>query len=165
MRAHADLAKRLDLRIGVPGIGERTALGLLVRMPELLTLSREQAAVLAGLAPLILSASKDDDGSGKRKGGRHIAGGGDRVRKSLSAAALPAAFKWNQALVALYGRLKAAGKPHKLALVACARKLLIFANAVLARQTPWTEKKPKSPALMVAEPVEGVGAFYASHCR
>jgi transposase len=134
LRAHADLAKRFDLLIGVPGSRERTALALLIRMPKLLTLSREQVAALAGLAPF-------DDDSGKRKGSRHIAGGRDRARKSLYAAALPAAFKWNQALVALYGRLKAAGKPHKLALVACARKLLIFANTVLARQTPWTEKK------------------------
>jgi transposase len=90
---------------------------------------------LASLAPF-------DDDSGKRKGSRHIAGERDRVRKSLYAAALPAAFQWNSALVALYGRLKIAGKPHKLALVACARKLLIFANTVLARQTPWTTNKP-----------------------
>jgi transposase len=135
LRAHADLAKRLDLLISVPGIGERTALALLIRMPELGTLSREQVAALAGLAPF-------DDDSGKRKGSRHIGGGRDRVRKSLYAAALPAAFQWNPALVALYARLKIAGKPHKLALVACARKLLIFANTVLTRQTPWTTKKP-----------------------
>jgi hypothetical protein len=47
-----------------------------------------------------------------------------------------------QPLIALYGRLKIAGKSHKLALVACARKLLIFANTVLTRETPWTTKKP-----------------------
>jgi transposase len=55
---------------------------------------------------------------------------------------LPAAFQWNPALAALYGRLKIAGKPHQPALAACARKLLIFANTVLTRQTPWTTKKP-----------------------
>ncbi|MGB7046393.1 MAG: IS110 family transposase, partial [Methylocella sp.] len=49
---------------------------------------------------------------------------------------------WNPVLLALYGRPKTAGKPHKLALVACARKLLIFANTMLTRQTPWTPKKP-----------------------
>ena len=134
LRAHADLANRFDLLISVPGIGERTAIALLIRMPELGTLSREKAAALAGLAPF-------DNDSGKRKGSRHIAGRRDRVRKSLYAAALPAAFQWNPALVALYGRLKIAGKPHKLALVACARKLLIFANTVLTRETPWTTKK------------------------
>jgi transposase len=119
----------------VPGIGERTAIALLIRMPELGSLSREQAAALAGLAPF-------DDDSGKRKGSRCIAGGRNRVRKNLYAAALPAAFQWNPALVALYARPKIAGKPHKLALVACARKLLIFATTVLTRQTPWTTTKP-----------------------
>lgn len=135
LRASADLAKRLDLLVSVPGIGERTALALLIRMPELGTLSREQAAALAGLAPF-------DDDSGNRKGSRHIEGGRPRLRKSLYAAALPAAFKWNKALVDLYGRLKAAGKAHKLALVACARKLLIFANTVLARGSKWTDDLP-----------------------
>ena len=66
-----------------------------------------------------------------------IAGGRANVRTALYAAALPAAFQWNAALVAFYRRLKTAGKSHKQALVACARKLLIYANTVLARGTPW----------------------------
>jgi transposase len=99
-------------------------------MPEIGTISREQAAALAGLAPF-------DDDSGKHKGERHIAGGRDRLRRSLYAAALPASFRWNAALIALYRRLIARGKPHKLALVACARKLIIFANTVVQRGTPW----------------------------
>ena len=60
------------------------------------------------------------------------------------AAAFPAAFRWNANLVSLYSRLIAAGKPHKLALVACARKLLLFANAVLARGTPWVQSAAAS---------------------
>lgn len=132
LRRHRDLARRLELIESVPGIGQRTALALLVRMPELGTLSREQAAALAGLAPF-------DDDSGKRHGVRRIAGGRTRLRKSLYAAALPAAFQWNPALVSLYRRLTQDGKPHKLALVACARKLVIFANTVVARGTPWIE--------------------------
>jgi transposase len=67
-------------------------------------------------------------------------GGRERLRTSLYAAALPAAFRWNDQLIALYQRLIAAGKSHKLALVACARKLIIFANTVVARGTPWTSK-------------------------
>jgi transposase len=130
LRAHPDLARRLALVQSVPGIGERTALTLLVRMPELGTLSREQAAALAGLAPY-------DDSSGEREGARHIAGGRADVRTALYAAALPAAFRWNPALVDLYQRLIARGRKHKPALVACARKLLVFANTVLARGTPW----------------------------
>lgn len=130
LKALPDQALRLELVLSVPGIGPRTALALLVRMPELGNLSREQAASLAGLAPF-------DDRSGKRIGQQHIQGGRSRLRRSLYAAALPAAFKWNPALVSLYQRLAAAGKSHKLALVACARKLLIFANTVLQRQSHW----------------------------
>ncbi len=104
-------------------------------MPELGQISREKAAALAGLAPF-------DDDSGKHKGQRHIAGGRGRLRRSLFVAALPAAFRWNDALGVLYRRLIAAGKPHNLALVACARKLLIYANTVVQRGTPWRQSAP-----------------------
>lgn len=133
LRSHHDLADRLDLVLSVPGIGERTAIALLIRMPELGRVSREEAAALAGLAPF-------DNDSGQQKGQRRIAGGRARLRRSLFAAALPAAFRWNEALIALYQRLTAAGKAHNAALIACARKLLIFANTVVQRGTPWTEK-------------------------
>jgi transposase len=133
LRAHDDLARRLDLVVSIPGIGERTALALIIRMPELGRISREEAAALAGLAPF-------DDDSGQQKGQRHIAGGRGRVRRSLFAAALPAAFRWNKALIELYARLIASGKSHKAALIACARKLLIYANTVVQRGTPWIEK-------------------------
>jgi transposase len=132
IRAHHDLATRLDLVLSVPGIGERTALALIIRMPELGRVSREQAAALAGLAPF-------DDDSGKHRGQRHIAGGRGRVRRSLYAAALPAAFRWNKALISLYTRLIARGRAHNSALIACARKLLIYANTVVARGTPWVD--------------------------
>lgn len=130
LRQHDDLATRLRLVLTVAGIGPRTAIALLIRMPELGRLSRGEAAALAGLAPF-------NHDSGKRARQRSIAGGRTRLRTSLYAAALPASFQWNPALKCLYARLKAAGKPHKLALVACARKLLTYANTVLARGTPW----------------------------
>ena len=133
LRGHDDLAKRLALVLSIPGIGERTALALIIRMPELGQISREEAAALAGLAPF-------DDDSGQHRGQRHIAGGRGRLRRSLFAAALPAAFRWNKALIALYARLTAKGKAHNAALIACARKLLIYANTVVQRGTPWTEK-------------------------
>jgi transposase len=133
LRAHDDFAHCLDLVLSIPGIGERTALALIIRMPELGRISREEAAALAGLAPF-------DDDSGTHKGQRHIAGGRGRLRRSLFAAALPAAFRWNKALIDLYARLIARGKAHNAALVACARKLLIYANTVVQRGTPWTEK-------------------------
>jgi transposase len=130
LRCHGDLAKRLDLVLSIPGIGERTALALIIRMPELGQVSREEAAALAGLAPFVHD-------SGKHQGETHIGGGRSRLRRSLYAAALPAAFRWNPALKAFYARLIARGKTHKSALVACARKLLVFANTVVQRGTPW----------------------------
>ena len=90
-------------------------------------------AALAGLAPY-------DDDSGDYGGVRHIAGSRERLRRALYAAALPAAFRWNPQLITLYKRLTKAGKAHKVALIACARKLLIFANTVVARGTPWIEQ-------------------------
>ena len=133
MRGHADLARRFELVLSVPSIGERTALAVVLRMPELGQVSREEAAALAGLAPFVHQ-------SGKRQGETHIGGGRGRLRRSLYAAALPGAFRWNPALKALYARLMARGRTHKSALVACARKLLVFANTVVARGTPWVDK-------------------------
>jgi transposase len=133
LRADEALGRRFELVLSVPGIGERTAVAIVVRMPEIGRLSREEAAALAGLAPF-------DDDSGTRRGQRHIAGGRARLRRSLYAAALAAAFRWNTALIALYRRLTGAGKPHKTALVACARKLIVYANTVVQRGTPWSEQ-------------------------
>lgn len=134
---HDDLNTRLGLIESVPGLGRRTALALLIRMPELGELSREEAAALAGLAPY----PKD---SGSWQGQRRIEGGRARLRRSLYAAALPAAYRWNPGVVALYQRLTRAGKPHKVALVACARKLLIYANAVVHRQQKWSPQNAPS---------------------
>jgi len=130
IRRHPDLAERLALIASVDGIALRTATAILVRLPEIGSISREQAAALAGVAPY-------DDESGERIGERHIAGGRERLRKNLYTAALAASFHWNAELIELYQRLTAAGKDHKVALIACTRKLLVFANAVVARGTPW----------------------------
>ena len=131
IHTHRDLAERLDLIASVEGIGLPTAAAILVRLPEIGRLTREQVAALVGLAPY-------DDDSGDHFGARHIAGGRKRLRKSVYAAAFAAAFHWNAQLKAFYQRLTAAGKSHKQALVACARKLIIFANTVVARGTPWS---------------------------
>lgn len=139
VRQHEDLARRLELIASVDGIGIPTALALVILLPELGTLGREQITALVGLAPY------DDDSAG-RSGERHIAGGRSRVRKALFAAALPASNRWNEAVIALYARLKNKGKAHKPALIACARKLLIYANAVVERGSPWV----KTPAAQAA---------------
>jgi transposase len=133
IRRHPDLAERLALLASIDGIGLPTAVAILVRMPEIGRVTREQAAALAGLAPY-------DDDSADRVGTRHIAGGRQRLRKAIYTAAFAAAFHWNDQLKALYKRLTAAGKPHKAALIACARKLLIYANTVVQRGTPWLAK-------------------------
>jgi transposase len=135
IRQHRDLAERLDLIKSVDGIGLPTAVAILVRLPEIGKITREQAAALAGVAPY-------DDDSGEQVGVRHIDGGRQRLRRALYTAALPASFRWNPQLVALYRRLVTAGKQHKRALIACARKLLIFANTVVARGTPWQHEQP-----------------------
>jgi transposase len=137
LRVHADLGKRLDLVLSVPGLGLRTALAVVVRMPELGLVSRERVAALAGLAPYVRD-------SGKQIGEMHIGGGRGRLRRSLYTAALPAAYRWNHALMALYGRLRGRGKAHTCALVACARKLLVYANTVVQRGTPWEEQRTTS---------------------
>jgi transposase len=138
IRQHRDLAERLALIESVEGIGLPTAVAILVRLPEIGRVTREQAAALAGVAPY-------DDDSGKHVGIRHIAGGRERLRRALYCAALPASMRWNPQLIALYRRLIAAGKEHKRALIACARKLLIFANTVVARGTAWGHAAPGTP--------------------
>ena len=139
VRQHEDLARHLELIATVDGIGIPTALSLVILLPELGSLSREQITALVGLAPY------DDDSAG-RSGQRHIAGGRGRVRKALFAAALPASNRWNAALIALYDRLKGRGKVHKQALIACARKLLIYANTVIERGSPWVKQPLKQAA-------------------
>lgn len=135
IRKHPDLARRLALINSVDGIGLPTAVAILVRLPEIGRITREQAVALAGLAPY-------DDDSGDQVGVRHIEGGRQRLRRALYTASLAASFRWNPQLIKLYQRLTAAGKEHKRALVACARKMLIFANTVVARGTPWCSEPP-----------------------
>jgi len=144
IRQHRDLAERLALIESVDGIGLPTAVAIVVRLPEIGRITREHAAALAGLAPY-------DDDSGEYVGIRHIAGGRERLRRALYSAALPASMRWNPQLIALYRRLIAAGKEHKRALIACARKLLIFANTVVARGTPWGRTAPTLPTTSHAQ--------------
>jgi transposase len=133
VRAHGDLDRRFRLILSVPSVGERTALALLVRMPELGQVSRGQAASLAGLAPFVRQ-------SGKWQGQARIGGGRSRLRRSLFAAAFPGAHHWNAPLMRLHERLRARGASHASAIVACARKLLVQVNAVVARGTPWEDR-------------------------
>jgi len=114
----------------VPGIGPVVARTLLAELPELGTLDRRAIAKLVGLAPL----NRD---SGTWRGRRMLAGGRARVRAVLYMAGLVASRR-NPTLKAFYQRLLAAGKPKKLALLACCRKLLTILNAMLRNAEPWT---------------------------
>jgi transposase len=133
LRKDAELDTRFDLLLSIPGVAERTALGLLIRMPELGAMTRGQAAKLAGLAPQLSD-------SAKHNGERHIYGGRARVRKTAFLAAFASAMQWNPDLKEVYQRLRKNGKAHTSAVTACARKLIHLANAILARGTPWTDR-------------------------
>jgi transposase len=113
----------------VPGVGPVLATTLLADLPELGQLNRRQIAALVGLAPLNWD-------SGQQRGTRHIWGGRGPVRTALYMATL-AAVRCNPVIRAFFERLTAAGKPRKVALVACMRKLLIIVNAMLRARTAW----------------------------
>jgi transposase len=123
---------RDDLLRGVPGIGPVVSRTLVAALPELGTLSGRRIAALAGLAPV----ARD---SGTLKGRRRIAGGRGEVRSALYMAAL-SAVRFNPVLKAFYGRLKAAGKPPKVALTAAMRKLLTILNAMVRSGRAWDPK-------------------------
>ena len=118
-----------DLLRSVPGVGRILALSVLTQLPELGTLNRKQIAALAGVAPL----NRD---SGTLRGRRCIWGGRGPLRAVLYMATLVATRR-NPILAAVYQRLLAAGKPKKVALVACMRKLLTILNAMVAHTTRW----------------------------
>lgn len=107
----------------VTSVGPRIATGLLAYLPELGTYSDGAIAKLAGVAPIV-------DDSGTRSGNKHIARGRAPARRILYQAALVAA-RHNEYLKPFYQRLRLAGKPAKVALIAVARKLLVFLNSLL----------------------------------
>jgi len=121
--------EREELLQGVPGIGPTVAATLLAELPELGTLDRRQAAALVGVAPL-------NRNSGALRGRRTIWGGRATVRAALSMATL-VATRFNSVIRPFYQRLLAAGKPKKVALTACMRKLLTILNAMLKHRAPW----------------------------
>ena len=118
-----ELAAKSTRLCALQGVGPGTAATLLGHLPELGTLTGAAIAALAGLAPF-------NDDSGPRKGQRHIAGGRTSVRCALYMAAFNA-IRYNPILKPFYERLRAAGKPFKVALIATARKLLTTLNTLL----------------------------------
>lgn len=118
-----------NLLRSVPGVGPTLARTLLAELPELGRLTRRKIAALVGVAPV----PRD---SGLMRGRRTVWGGRAPVRTTLYMATI-ASIRINPVLRATYQRLKATGKPSKVALVACMRKLITMLNAILRDQTPW----------------------------
>jgi transposase len=118
-----------DLLASVPGVGPTIARTLIAELPELGRLSRKEIAALAGLAPFTRQ-------SGQWRGKSFIGGGRSAVRTVLFMGAM-VAKQHNPLLKAFFDRLVAAGKPKMVALIAVARKLLTFLNAILRDQKPW----------------------------
>ena len=127
-----------DLLRTVPGVGAQLSLTVLAYLPELGTLDRRQIAALVGVAPF----NRD---SGTLRGKRTVWGGRARVRAVLYMGALVAS-RCNPVIRAFYQRLLAAGKPKKLALTACMRKLLVILNAMLKHGSPWHDLTPMAAA-------------------
>jgi transposase len=128
-----------ELLRGVPGVGPVLARTLLAELPELGELKDKRLAALVGVAPLNRDA-------GILRGRRAIWGGSrSGVRAALYMGAL-VATRCNPAIKVFYERLLAAGKPKKVALVACMRKLLVILNAMLRKRTPpWRPSHTLTP--------------------
>ena len=121
--------EREELLRSVPGVGPTLTVTLVAELPELGSLTRRQIAALVGVAPL----ARD---SGKLRGTRTCWGGRANVRAALYMPTL-AAVRCNPALNEFYDRLVAAGKPKKVVLTACMRKLLTILNAMIKNHTRW----------------------------
>lgn len=128
-------AERYDVIVSVPGVGRGTAVCLIAQLGELGRLNRQEVAKLAGVAPL----NRD---SGHQRGHRCIWGGRAQVRSALYMAAV-SAIRCNPVMKAFYQRLRQAGKPTKVALVAVMRKLLTTLNAMVRDGTPWSAAAPQ----------------------
>lgn len=145
-RADKDLDQRIrqspiwqenqDLLRSVPGIGPVVSGTLLADLPELGRLNRKQIAALVGVAPL----NRD---SGTLKGRRAVWGGRATVRAALYMAALVGSRR-NPVIRDFYKRLKAKGKPAKVALVACMHKLLTILNSMIKHKTRWSDTTPQT---------------------
>jgi transposase len=126
---------KYELLSSVPGVGPVLSVALLSDLPELGRLNRTEIAALAGVAPF-------NQDSGTLRGQRKIEGGRPRLRRVLYIATV-AAVRCNPVLKPFYLRLRAGGKPAKLALVAAMRRLLLILNAILKSHTTW---RPPCPA-------------------
>lgn len=134
IKAEAEISDDAQLMRSLPGVGPVACMQLIAQMPELGKVGPKQVAALAGLAPFNVD-------SGAYRGKRKIAGGRKRVRDALYMAALNAVRRADP-FRAFYSRLRQAGKPAKLALIAVARKLLTVLNAMMRDRKPYLQASP-----------------------
>jgi transposase len=125
---------KYELLSSVPGVGPILSVALLADLPELGRLNRREIAALAGVAPFNCD-------SGTLRGQRKIQGGRKRLRRVLFSATI-ASVRCNPVLRAFYLRLRATGKPAKVALVAAMHKLLLILNAMVKTQIVWSAPCP-----------------------
>lgn len=128
---NTDWKEKSDIMQSVPGVGPNTAITLLSDFPELGSLNRKQAAALCGVAPF----NRD---SGTLRGKRTTWGGRESVRTATYMATFTA-IRHNSMLKAFFDRLTKSGKPFKVALVACMRKLICILNMMLKKHTLWNQ--------------------------
>jgi transposase len=130
--ADSALAHRYQLLISMPGVGPLLACTLIALLPELGSLNRKQIAALVGVAPYAFD-------SGKLQGRRCIWGGRAPVRHTLYMAAMSAS-QHNPVLKAFRDRLKSAGKPPKVVIVAVMRKMIVMLNAMVRNNVDWADR-------------------------
>jgi transposase len=135
IKADDDLARRYAILTSIPSFGFAVAATLIACLAEIGSASAKKIGMLAGLAPIA-------DQSGQRDGVRVIWGGRPSVRRVLYLAAL-SATRFNADMKVFYQRLRVAGKPPKVALIAVARKLVVLANTLLAQNRTWQPQMPK----------------------
>lgn len=132
IKKDAKLQDKVEKLDAIKGVGEVTAVNVLIHLPELGQLTPKQASALAGVAPF----NKD---SGQMKGKRQIWGGRSQVRSALYMAIL-SARKFNPVIKKFYDRLISKGKLPKVAMVACMRKLIVIMNAMIRDNSSWQPK-------------------------
>ena len=128
--ANKEIEAKSQLLQTIPGIGKQTALMLLSTIRELGSLTKNEIVALSGLAP------RNND-SGTMRGKRYVHGGRVDVRSKLFMPILGAATRHNKKLVEFYHKLVKNGKQKKVAITACMRKMIVWANAILATKQPW----------------------------
>lgn len=129
IESHDHWSNKADLMGTFLGVGPATIASLVAELPELGLLNRQQVAALVGVAP-------HPNDSGPKRGPRKISGGRAAVRSTLYMATL-SAKRWNPVIREFAKRLEAAGKPFKVVMTACMRKVLVILNTMIKNNTPW----------------------------